>query len=62
MTRRPFLIWGVVAAVVFLLSSVPAMASGVAAADKGVLLGLHSVVFVVLVAGFRRTTSARPSG
>lgn len=43
------------ATVVLLLSLVAAAGAGVGAASVGVLLGLHCVVFAVLVSGFRRT-------
>lgn len=58
MTSRGLLVWTVVAVLVFLLSLVSAAAAGVGAASVGTLLGLHCVVFAVLVAGFRRASSA----
>jgi len=54
-TRRAFRIWLAVATTVFLLSLLPAAGAAVGAHSVGTLLGLHTIVFAVLVAGFRRT-------
>jgi hypothetical protein len=60
-TSRALLPWTVIAVLVFLLSLVSAATAGVGAGSKGTLLGLHCIVFAVLVAGFWRTVRrARP--
>jgi hypothetical protein len=53
-TRRPLAIWLATATVVYLLSLLAAVPAAANASSAGTLIGLHSVVFAALVAGFWR--------
>ena len=58
-TRSAFVLWVVVATVVFGLSLIPAAAAADGASSVGIPLGLHTIVYVVLTVGFWRTARSR---
>ncbi|GAA0257425.1 DUF6069 family protein [Cryptosporangium japonicum] len=57
-TRHAYAIWATVATAVYGLSLIPMAAAAEGAANVGVLLGLHTIVYVVLMVAFGQSVRA----